>query len=234
MFTSKQILEADDLYEVQEMGCCKYRLTSGELAWLDFVTGKYDIADYLRNSLHNGVVTLGSEPMSEALDADNGHSGGKAACLSEDTALAKLMWWLYEDTDSYGTMVAPKETQKIVAGAIAPHEGQEIQLVLDGTKPLAVIELNKQPMAYRKAMDGIHGLYAYENWDDTTGWEVVIVDQRNVGLVMEYLDALNLPAGSAKHRTLGRLFGYSEADIEAFIADQPTCNCSKCTGGTNS
>ena len=122
-------------------------------------------------------------------------------------------------------------------GEIAPHEGQEIQLVLNGTKPLAVIEERKQPDVYNRAVDSIDGLHTYVRFDDDSGYEAVVVDNRNVGLVKEYLDAMELPTGTqsqrnARHRTLGRLFGYSEADIHEFIMNQPTCNCSKCTGGT--
>lgn len=32
------------------------------------------------------------------------------------------------------------------------------------------------------------------------------------------------------HRRMGRLYGYSEEDIEAFIAAEINCNCTKCRG----
>ena len=115
-----------------------------------------------------------------------------------------------------------------IAGKVAPHEGREIQLVLDGTKPLAVIELNKQPREYEQAIAGIHGLFALDNWMDDTGWEAVITTIHNQALVLKYLDAVEMEESTAKHRTLGRLFGYSEADIEEFINNRPPCNCSKC------
>jgi hypothetical protein len=141
---------------------------------------------------------------------------GKALCLKCDT----IAW--------------REAAYKAEQGKIAPHEGCEIELVQNGTKPLAVIEQRKQPDVYSSARkNGVAGCYVYVNWhDEETGFEAVIVDQRNMGLVLEYLEALEMPESTLKHRTMGRLFGYSQADIDEFIANQPACNCSKCTGGT--
>ena len=100
MYTSEQILAMDDLYELQETGSVQYKLTDSEQSWLDFVRGKYSIADYLDQNMTENYVEIETSGMSDALDADNGHSGGKAACLSENTALAKIFFWLYMESES--------------------------------------------------------------------------------------------------------------------------------------
>ena len=105
-YTSEQILAADDLYEIQENGFCRYQLTEDELSWLNFVRGRYSIADVIDENMLSasdiegnwqfGIVYLDSDEISLALDADCGHYG-KAVCLSDDTALQKILFWLYSD-----------------------------------------------------------------------------------------------------------------------------------------
>ena len=98
-YTSKEILERDDLYDIHEMDNIQYELTEGELNWLYFVRGKYSIADYLLDTLdENRVVTLDTLELSQALD-DDCQGFGKGVCLSDDTALQKLFFWLYTETE---------------------------------------------------------------------------------------------------------------------------------------
>ena len=95
MYTSKQILDAEDLYDLAESDSFQYLLTDGEIGWLHFITGRYSIADYIEDNLDaDNVVTLDPYGISEALQADNGNSPF-ATCLSEDTALAKIFFWLF-------------------------------------------------------------------------------------------------------------------------------------------
>ena len=107
MYSSKQILDADDLYDIQEHCSSglpiEYQLTKDELGWLDFVRGKYSIADYVDENISpwHGVTVLTIHDhveMSQALDDDCG-GWGKATCLSDDTALQKLFFWLYSETE---------------------------------------------------------------------------------------------------------------------------------------
>ncbi len=114
-----------------------------------------------------------------------------------------------------------------MTGRIAPDTGREIDLVLAGDKPLAVIEKRKDPDQYRRVyldpkLDRLAVIFRI----GADGAEVVVA-QSSI-LIGEYLEALHSLDGDAKTRTLGRLFGYSEADIQVFIDDPPECDCSKC------
>lgn len=100
---SDEILSADDLYDLVEnannLVPVRYRLTSGELGWLDFVRGRYSIADYVSDNLDDDkVLTFQSDALSRALHDDNGDCCF-AACLSEDTALAKIIFWCYQEPE---------------------------------------------------------------------------------------------------------------------------------------
>ena len=101
---STAILEAEDLYELQDNFCSlgisfKYRMTEGELGWLDFVRGKYSIADWITENLDGDILTFDDvESMSQALD-DDCRGWGKATCLSDETALQKLFFWTYIETE---------------------------------------------------------------------------------------------------------------------------------------
>lgn len=105
-YTSDEILATDDLYDIQENGFCRYQLTDDELSWLRFVRGRYSIADVIDENMtaatdidgnwQYGIVYLESDEISRALDDDCGHYG-KAVCLSDDTALQKILFWLYNE-----------------------------------------------------------------------------------------------------------------------------------------
>lgn len=96
VYSSDEILALDDLYEIQENGNCRYQLTDGEIGWLNFVRGRYSIADVIDNNLDDGIVYLDCDEISQALDEDCGHYG-KAVCLADDTALQKILFWLYTE-----------------------------------------------------------------------------------------------------------------------------------------
>ena len=75
----------------------QYRLTEGELGWLKFVSGRYAIADHIRDNLVDDVYTVDLEGMSQELD-DDGMSY-KAVCLSDDTVLQSIFFYsAYEVT----------------------------------------------------------------------------------------------------------------------------------------
>jgi hypothetical protein len=122
-------------------------------------------------------------------------------------------------------------------GTIAPHKNSEVRLVLTGAKPLATIEKKKDPIGYALAisMAGTGALYyrARGTVDSPYG-EVIITLPSNKHLVDEYITLLlwGVKRYGIKnfHRKMGRLFGYTEADIEAFIEADIDCDCSKCTG----
>ncbi len=73
----------------------KHRLTAGEIQWVDFVRGRYSIADYIDDNTDDNILTIDSE-VSKALDDDN-KGAGKAVCLSDETALQKILFWVYSE-----------------------------------------------------------------------------------------------------------------------------------------
>jgi hypothetical protein len=98
-FTSEEILATDELYSLQDTYSCsgipfEYVLTDVELGWLDFVKGCYSIHDWINERLEGDVLTFeeGEESLSEILEGDGMEN--KAVCLSDNTALQKLFFWL--------------------------------------------------------------------------------------------------------------------------------------------
>ena len=125
-------------------------------------------------------------------------------------------------------------------GTVAPHEHCEVRLVAAGTKPLATIEKRKQPILYSiataLASTGMLVAVFHKSTDSPEG-EVIITAPRNRGLIKTYLELLRTGVSDfgvkEYHRRMGRLYGYSEEDIEAFIAAEVHCTCAKCGGSAN-
>lgn len=69
----------------------KYRLNDGELEWLDFVRGRYAIADHLLENMVEGVYTMDAYDLGEALEETGMFP--KAVCLSDDTALQAIFFY---------------------------------------------------------------------------------------------------------------------------------------------
>ena len=69
----------------------KYRLTEDELQWLAFVRGRYSIADHIDQNMTDGVYTLDTHGLGEALDETGMFP--KAVCLSDDTALQAIFFY---------------------------------------------------------------------------------------------------------------------------------------------
>lgn len=125
----------------------------------------------------------------------------------------------------------PSKGQSDKADEIAPHEGNEVNLVLWGKKPLATLEAEKQPASYQNVINNLQ--------------EVLSVKQHSVGLISitlpenkhlhDIFALLSSPKASVvvrsaeeKHRLLGRLFGYTEEQIDAFIKADMKCACGQC------
>jgi hypothetical protein len=119
-------------------------------------------------------------------------------------------------------------------GKVAPHENNEVRLVLGGHKPLAVIERSKDPYGYALAisMAGTGALYICK-----VKGEVVISLPFNKLAITQYefllKEGVRLYGIKEYHRKMGKLFGYTEDDIEAFIEAEIDCNCNKCKGRRN-
>jgi hypothetical protein len=124
-----------------------------------------------------------------------------------------------------------------MAHQIAPHENNEVRLVLSGAKPLATIEKGKDPYGYALAvaMAGTGSIYSNvrPTADSPTG-EIIIVKAGNKNHIETYLYLLEKGVEQygvkEYHRRMGELFGYSDEDIEAFIDVEIECSCSKCVG----
>ena len=69
----------------------QYKLTDGELGWLDFVDGCYSIADHLNNNMVDGVYHVDCLGMGQALADDSIFC--KAVCLDDDTALQHIFFY---------------------------------------------------------------------------------------------------------------------------------------------
>ena len=124
-----------------------------------------------------------------------------------------------------------------MTGSIAPHERNEVRLVLGQLKQLATIEKKKDPIGYAMAisMSGTGALVAHaQPTKDCPEGEVVFTLPKNKNLIRWYLHLLRhgVAAYGIKeyHRHMGRLFGYTHEDIEAFIEADIHCDCSKCRG----
>jgi hypothetical protein len=93
-----QLLEIDEFETITEQCEFKYRLTKDELGWLDFIGDRYAISAYfLENTTltldpeTNGIALIDILGVSAALDADG---VDRAPCLSEDTQLQRLLWFI--------------------------------------------------------------------------------------------------------------------------------------------
>ena len=87
---------------VLENGIIEYQPSKDELGWLDFVRGRYAIADALESGSEeddDGTVTLTIDTyeMSRALEDDG--AAPKAVCLSDDTVLQAICFYGYVETD---------------------------------------------------------------------------------------------------------------------------------------
>lgn len=129
----------------------------------------------------------------------------------------------------------PKEVKKS-AGKVAPHENNELRLILEGKKPLATFEHGKSHKKYRQQLEKLTPvdrlkLFAIEGAQGLT----IVTLKANSGLAEVYATAYNNwndghIQDESWHRLAGQLLGYSEADIEAFLNSEirKTCYCSQC------
>jgi len=119
-------------------------------------------------------------------------------------------------------------------GKVAPHLNCEVRLVLSGTKPIAAIERDKDPYGYAMAvaLSSTGALKAYK-----VKGEVIIVLPKNSKVFADYVELLAYGVRDfgikEYHRKMGKMFGYTDEDTEAFIKAEIKCNCTKCTGEPN-
>jgi len=113
---------------------------------------------------------------------------------------------------------------------IAPHENIELEYVMVGLKPLASLEKDKQPDQFERALKLKHVASVMQHDEN-----LLTVTRRENSHLHEVFKLLSSERASVivrsaeeKHRLLGRLFGYSETDIDEFIAAGLDCACGQC------
>ena len=115
---------------------------------------------------------------------------------------------------------------------VAPHEGRELSLIANGRKPFAVIEKRKNAADYFAAGGITKAGITVAYREGANGPEVIVSKTR--AAVREYdrliVDGVKRLGIKQYQREMGRLFGYSAADIEDYIAAEINCNCAKCKG----
>ena len=123
-------------------------------------------------------------------------------------------------------------------GQVAPHaDRNELAMVIAGEKPMAAIERGKDEAMF-VAIDAeldTGGVVGYVWLNPDYEWEAVVALPENWQLLKEYrrllLTGVQDYGIKEHHRRMGRLFGYTESDVEAFISAEIQCDCAKCTGG---
>lgn len=123
-------------------------------------------------------------------------------------------------------------TDKPVVGKLAPHVSNEVRLVLAGNKPLASIEKFKDQYGYALAISLANtGALVYKVVAQN---EVVITLPHNKHLIQEWeallCHGVKLYGLHGFHYRMGKLYGYTDADIELFIKSDVQCDCNKCRG----
>lgn len=131
--------------------------------------------------------------------------------------------------------VLSKETAK--GGKIAPHQNCEVRLVMSGSKPLGVVERLKDPYGYALAISMSNvGSLAMVNIPGHDG-EVIFTKPHNQHLIGKYFhlirDGVDMYGLKEYHRKLGKLFGYTDEDIEEYINSDVHCQCNKCNPKLN-
>ena len=120
-----------------------------------------------------------------------------------------------------------------VTGTVAPHESNEVRLVLGGLKPLAAIEKAKDAIGYALAV-ALAGTGALSIQFMQGAAECIVTTPANKFKLDQYQWLLKYGVENVGlkeyHRRMGRLFGYTEKDINAYIEADIHCECQKCTG----
>lgn len=112
---------------------------------------------------------------------------------------------------------------------IAPHAGREYLMVINRDKLIATINKKKQPAQYMFASKDIRLVVLHLDED-----EIAITRQENARL-LQLLESLLHPSSNIiakskeeKQRLIGRLYGYTEEEIDAFVASGNKCMCNHC------
>ncbi len=92
LYTSKDLeqLELEQFESITE-STIHYRLTDDEATWLQWIGRRSSISSHLIDTLLSNTVTIDSYEIKQALSADG---LDRAPCLSSDTQLQRLLWYI--------------------------------------------------------------------------------------------------------------------------------------------
>jgi hypothetical protein len=110
---------------------------------------------------------------------------------------------------------------------IAPHEGRELDLVMLGTKPLGSCKAGS-PLA--TVILGSTDLYSFVR-EGNIYFALTQAPINMYKLLNSSTAALVVRSKQEHNRLVGRLFGYTEEEIDVFIESNLDCACGDCTGG---
>lgn len=105
-----------------------------------------------------------------------------------------------------------------------PHKGRELLLVIEGNKPLGSVSMcsDEAAVVFRKV-----GLYTFIKNGDV--YFARTIEPINVYKMLTSKSANLIVKSPAEHkRLMGRLFGYTEEEIDVFIEANLPCDCSNC------
>lgn len=97
------------VYELQDGD--RYQLTKAELDWLDFVRGRYAIADHFDDNIEDGIYTVDTIGLSEALWMDDCRH--YPACLDDETPLALIVYFT-ADTSTHARISSIKNISSLL------------------------------------------------------------------------------------------------------------------------
>lgn len=118
--------------------------------------------------------------------------------------------------------------------SIAPHEGQELDRVIAGTKPMGSLPFTKYVEQMRNAK--IHRPFVVDMMKTPEGDLVVtfaiqrMVLQQYRELVSQSEMLLVQHGLEWYQRKMGNLFGYTNDEIDAFVKVDVACDCVNCVG----
>jgi len=116
---------------------------------------------------------------------------------------------------------------------VNPHKGKELEYLMNGIKPMCTLSLDDPES--NKVLNGSL-MYLTTVVVDTIEQSVTVTKRENAFLhgIMNFLTSENahmmIRSKTEKHRMIGRLFGYTEDQIDEFLLSDEArdCKCQFC------
>jgi hypothetical protein len=101
-YTSEDILRAEDLYQLQNSFSSsgipfQYKMTPEEISWYHVIKNKYYIAEWITENADDEMILTFDDPFNLSQTLRDDTMAPKAAMLSDETALQRLFFWLYNE-----------------------------------------------------------------------------------------------------------------------------------------